>query len=318
MASRGHLHPLVPLVHALFDEGHDVDVATGSGEPRGSGLAALAGASRELLDDLVARRPVADLVVHEEGEWAGPVYAAVSGVPSVAVGWGAPLPDPETLRAIDVAARPLWEAHGVVPRSPAGLFDHRFLDTCPPALQRPGLADVVEPMRWEPLEAPPAGASRTVVYVTLGTVPAFNRARDLLARIVRALPGEQLVITTGPGHRPALPPHPSLRVAEYVPQSQILARCKVVITHGGAGSTLGALADGLPVLVLARGAPSQRRMADSCAAAGVGIALDEPNAASIRDAARALLDDSAYRARAGAVAAELAALPAPRDVVRSL
>jgi UDP:flavonoid glycosyltransferase YjiC (YdhE family) len=281
-------------------------------------VAALASASRELLDDLVARRPVADLVVPEEGEWAAPVYAALTGVPSLAVGWGAPLPDAATLRAIDAAARPLWEAHGVVPRSPAGLFDHRFLDTCPPALQRPGLPRAVEPMRWEPLEAPPAGASRTVVYVTFGTVPAFNRAPDVLARIVRALPEEPLVITTGPGHRPALPRHRSLEVAEYVPQSQILARSKVVITHGGVGSTLGALAAGLPVLVIARGAPSQRRMADACAAAGVGIALDEPNEASIRDAARALLDDSAYRSRARAVAAGLAALPAPRRIVRSL
>jgi UDP:flavonoid glycosyltransferase YjiC (YdhE family) len=173
-------------------------------------------------------------------------------------------------------------------------------------------------MRWEPLEAPAAGAARTAVYVTLGTVPAFNRAPDVLAAIVRALPDEQLVITTGPGHRPPLPPHPSLRVAEYVPQSEVLARSKVAITHGGAGSTLGALAQGLPVLVLARGAPSQRRMADACAAAGVGIALDQPDEASVRNAARALLDDSAYRARARAVAAQLAALPAPRDVVRSL
>ena len=136
--------------------------------------------------------------------------------------------------------------------------------------------------------------------------------------IVRALPDEKLVITTGPGHRPALPQHADLRVAEYVPQSQIVARSKIVITHGGAGSTLGALAEGLPVLVLPRGAPSQRRMADACVAAGVGIALDEPDEASVRDAARALLDDSAYRARACAVAAELAALPAPRDIVRGL
>jgi UDP:flavonoid glycosyltransferase YjiC (YdhE family) len=205
-----------------------------------------------------------------------------------------------------------------MPRSPAGLFDHRFLDTCPPALQRPGVPGVVERMRWQPLEPPAASASRTDVYVTLGTVPAFNRRADVLATIVRALPDEQLLVTTGPGHRPVLPPHPGLRVAEYLPQSQVLARSVLVITHGGAGSTLGAIAGGLPVLVLPRGAPSQRRMADACAAAGVGIALDEPNEASVRDAARALLDNPAYRARARAVAAELLALPPPRDIVRSL
>jgi UDP:flavonoid glycosyltransferase YjiC (YdhE family) len=319
MASRGHLHALLPLTRALLDEGHDVDVATGPGEPPATGLAALAAASRDLLDDLAARRPRLDIVVHEEGEWGGPVYAAVSGVPSVAVGWGAPLPDADALRAIDAAARPLWATHGVLPRTPAGLFDHRFLDTCPPALQRESLPCAVEPMRWQPIEASTVtSSSGTGVYVTLGTVPAFNRAPDVLAMIVRALHDERLLITTGPGHRPALPSHPNLQVAEYIPQARAFAECRLAVTHGGAGSTLGALTAGLPVLVIPRGAPSQLRMAEACHAAGVGIALEDPNEQTIFSAARTLFDDPGFRGRARAVADEIATLPAARDIARAV
>jgi UDP:flavonoid glycosyltransferase YjiC (YdhE family) len=319
IASRGHLHPLLPLTRALFDEGHEVDVATGRVEPRESGLAALAAAARELLDDLVSRRPVADVLIHEEGEWGGPIYAALTGVPSVAVGWGAPLPDAHGLRAIDAATRPLWKDHGMLPVTPAGLFVHRYLDTCPPTLQRDGLPAAVEPMRWEPIHRSPAiSESPGGVYVTLGTVPAFNRAPSLLATVIRALPDERLLITTGPGHRPVLPPHPNLRVAEYIPQQAAFGDCALAITHGGAGSTIGAITAGLPVLVLPRGAPSQHRTAAACAAAGVGMHLDAPNEQTVRAAARTLLDDPAFRERARAVAEELAALPRPQDIARSL
>ena len=33
------------------------------------------------------------LVVHEEGEWGGPIIAAMAGVPSVAYGWAKPALD---------------------------------------------------------------------------------------------------------------------------------------------------------------------------------------------------------------------------------
>src|SRR3954453_15361341 len=40
----------------------------------------------------------------------------------------------------------------------------------------------------------------------------------------------------------------------YIPQAEVLPRCHAVIPHGGAGTTLGALAFGLPLLVIPQGA----------------------------------------------------------------
>jgi len=169
LASRGHLHPLIGLVRALFDEGHDVDLATGPAEPTGRGLAMFAGAARELLGDLDARRPDAEAVLHEEGEWAGPVYAAVLNVPSIAVGWGAPLPDDETLGEIDArVAREVDEATDIAERSgvPEALDALRGI-YADPAAERPlwfreGKATVVDaherPEGWGTFDAPARGA----------------------------------------------------------------------------------------------------------------------------------------------------------------
>jgi UDP:flavonoid glycosyltransferase YjiC (YdhE family) len=364
--SHGHLHPLVPVARALRERGHSVAVATapdfaaaveatglpaipagvpeaelvarmerragrGAAAPGEWGLTMFAEeAAPPMVRELLDRDTRPDLVVHEEGEWGGPVAAAVAGVPSVAVGWGAPLWTREELRLIDSLVRPLWARHAVTPRSPAGLFDHLYLDTCPPTLQSGAIEAIAaaRPMRREPVE----GADEMVeahdsaepqVYVTLGTVPTFNRDPQLLAAIVEALSREsmRILVTVGPGNDPTfLPEQARLRVEQYLPQSQALAGSALAVTHGGAGSTVGALACGLPVLVLPRGAPSQRRMASACVAAGVGIALenDQIDESAVRTAVRRLLDHSGYRRRAEAVRDELAQLPPPADAVRWL
>ena len=58
----------------------------------------------------------------------------------------------------------------------------------------------------------------------------------------------------------------------YVPQSLLLPKCAAVICHAGAGTVLGALAAGLPLLLLPQGA-DQYVVADLVAAAGAGLKL---------------------------------------------
>ena len=229
--SLGHLHPLLPLARAVADAGHQVAIASGgdaaaavaetglafveagrtepemvaeaiarvpAAMPAERGIAMFATiAAPALVDDLLPQldRLAPELVVHEEGEWGGPVVAAVAGVPSVAVGWGAPIWTREELNFIDASVRPLWAAHGVHPRTPGGLFDHLYVDTCPPPLQRGDIDAVgsVHPMRYEPPEAAAAVADMSSetdepqVYVTFGTVSTFNRQPKLLATIIAAL-----------------------------------------------------------------------------------------------------------------------------------
>ena len=369
LPSSGHLHPLLPLAHALAAAGHEVVVASGGNAaatvaenglafieagheepemvaeaiaqmpdatPAERGIAMFATiAAPALVDDLRPQleRLAPALVVHEEGEWGGPVLAAMAGVPSAAYGWGSPLWTEDELRTIDAATAPLWQHHGVEPASPSALFDHLYLDTCPPVLQARNAERVArrQTLRFQPFdsghELPPwfdTLDGRPLVYVTLGTVPAFNTAPETLAAVIEALAAEavDVIMTVGKNNDPRdLPPlPPNVRAERYLPQAQVLARSTLAITHGGAGSTIAALAFGLPVLVLPRGAPSQHRLAARCVESGVGLALEPDNVSpsTVHDALRALLENTALRTGAERVRASIEAQPDVTAIVPRL
>jgi UDP:flavonoid glycosyltransferase YjiC (YdhE family) len=358
--SSGHLHPLLPLARALVAAGHEVIVASGGdaaaavaetglvfveagrrgpeivaeaiarmpdATPAERGIAMFATiAAPALVDDLLPQldRLAPELVVHEEGEWGGPVVAAMAGLPSAAHGWGSPLWTEHELRTIEAATAPLWKHHCVEPASPGALFDHLYLDPCPPLLQARNAEQIArrQTLRFRPYdsgqELPPWFDSldrRPLVYVTLGTVPVFNTAPETLAAVIEALAAEPLdvVITVGRNNDPRqLGPLPSnVRAERYLPQAKVLARCTLAITHGGAGSTIAALSLGLPVLVLPRGAPSQRRLAARCAETGVGLALDpdDVTASTVHDAVEALLANTVFRVNAERVRKSIDAQP---------
>ena len=103
----------------------------------------------------------------------------------------------------------------------------------------------------------------------------------------------------------------------------MLAEADVAVSHGGFGTTLGAVAAGLPLIVVplfGDQPDNARRVAD----AGAGLALwPDPDApaepirssidpAALREAIETVLDDPAYARTAGGLAAEMAALP-PAD-----
>ena len=292
-------------------------------------------AAPAFIDDLLPQldRLAPDLIVSEEGEWGGPVVAAVCQVRSAAHGWGAPLWSDDELAAIDAQTRPLWRQHGVEPSSPAGLFDSLYVDPCPPALQDARAAKVATrcTIRFEPFDsgdAVPAWLAepraRPLVYVTLGTVPTFNIAPDLLAAIVGGLAGldVDVVVTVGTNNDPASlePLPPNVRAERHLPQVAVLSRSSVAITHGGAGSTLAALSFGLPLLILPRGAPSQQRLARRCAEWGAALVLPrgETGSDAVRDAVRALLVDGGYRTAAERIRDSVLAAPPAAAVVSEL
>ena len=86
--------------------------------------------------------------------------------------------------------------------------------------------------------------------------------------------------------------------------------------HGGSGSVLGALAHGLPLVLLPMGA-DQPQNAQRCAALGAGRVLDVIAATpdDVRDAVSAVLSEPSYRAAAERLRDELAALPGPEHAV---
>ena len=115
-------------------------------------------------------------------------------------------------------------------------------------------------------------ARPATVYITLGTV--YNQNLGLFRTLLDGLRDEQLniIVTVGKNSEPlALGPQPpNVQVHRYIPQEIVLPRSSAVITHGGAGSTLGALAFGLPLLIVPQGADHFFN-AERIAAAGAGI-----------------------------------------------
>ena len=165
------------------------------------------------------------------------------------------------------------------------------------------------------------GAAPTV-YFTLGTI--YNtESGDLFDRVIaglRALPID-LVVTVGSDIDPSeLGPQPAnVRVARFVPHADLLPQCRLVVSHAGSGSVLGALAHGLPMVLLPMGA-DQPLNAARCEALGVAVVLDaltvDPQ--TIGEAAARVLAQPSYRRSAARVRDEIAALPGPDDAVTLL
>lgn len=163
--------------------------------------------------------------------------------------------------------------------------------------------------------------ARPTVYATLGTV--FNKRPGILGAIVDGLRDEpvNLIVTVGRDQDPAQfgPQPPNVRIERYIPQSLLLPRCDLVVTHGGSGTVMAALANGLPLVVVPLGA-DQPENAARCAALGVGepLAAEALTPAAVRTAVRTVLGDAAYRRNAQQLQREVRALPGPEHAVTLL
>jgi UDP:flavonoid glycosyltransferase YjiC (YdhE family) len=84
----------------------------------------------------------------------------------------------------------------------------------------------------------------------------------------------------------------------------------VVVSHGGSGTVLGALAHGVPQVVVPMGA-DQPFNADRCVALGLGRALDATSCTPMEvcDAVTTVLADPSYREQAHRLRDECRALP---------
>ncbi len=268
------------------------------------------------------------VVVHDTVDFGAPVAAAHAGLPWAGHSFGALQPSELWDRAAALMA-PTWREWGVRPGPAGGMFRYLYLDICPPALQAPRIAGVAVARRLRPVIFDASGTTRLpdwvghlrdlpTVYVTLGTV--FNHTAGLFETVLEALGAEpaNVVVTVGRDRHPGdLGEQPdNVRVEHYLPQSLLFPHCDLVVCHGGAGTTLAALAHGLPLLILPQGA-NQHWNGDRCAALGAGITLS-PNAitpAAVREAALELLGRPSYRAGAQRVKAEIEAMPGPEAAV---
>jgi MGT family glycosyltransferase len=153
----------------------------------------------------------------------------------------------------------------------------------------------------------------TTVYFTLGTV--FNmESGDLFNRVLvglRELP-IQVVATVGVEIDSAMfgPQPPNVYIAPYIPQSLVLPASSAVVSHGGTGTVLGALAYGVPSVLLPMGADNPFNAA-RCETLGVARILNATSCSprDVRDAVADVLTTPSYRERARHLRDETRALP---------
>ena len=229
----------------------------------------------------------------------------------------------EVMALADDAVSPLWRMFGLDSPGQAGAYQGLTVAACPASLESQDVPTGRSlTMRPAPLpEREPRPPERPLVYVTLGTLFGWNM--DLFRTAIAALADEPLdvVVTVGAAQDPAeLGPLPqNTTVERFIPQAELLPGCSAVVHHGGCGTTFGALAHGLPQVVLPQGADNFIN-ADLLEQAGAAVALqpDEVHAGSIRDAVRRVLGDAGYAAAGRRLATEIAAMPAPEEVAAAL
>src|SRR5487761_644578 len=149
---------------------------------------------------------------------------------------------------------------------------------------------------------------RKVVLVSLSST--VMRQEVLLQRAAEALGRLPVhgLITTGPAVDPAvISAPPNVTVRQWVRHADVLARCSAVVTHGGHGTVLKALAAGVPLVV----APIGRDQPDNAARvvhAGAGLRVRRnASVAALQAAISRVVSDDRYHAAAGRMAKLLAA-----------
>jgi len=276
--------------------------------------------STELVDGVMrlAQQWRPDLVVQSGMQASGLVAAGKLGVPLVDHGFGFArwAGRHEEWREIMADTFDRYEVHTLPERTVC-------LDVAPPSmLDEP-------PMGWPIRYVPYNGGGvlpewlfergdRPLIAVTLGTVAPAMTGLGPVERIVAIAPevDAEFVVALGDADTSGIGPVPgNVRLTGWLPLNALLRISSALVHHGGAGSTLGALAAGVPQLALPSGADRYIN-ASAVQAGGAGLCAEE----SDLDAAllAQLLGDDKLRGTAAAISAEIAALPSPANIVERL
>ena len=174
-----------------------------------------------------------------------------------------------------------------------------------------------------------------LVYITFGSVlgglrEAIEVYRTALAA-VSGLPG-RVLLTVGRAVAPAqfADVAGNTHVAQWVPQEDVLPHASLVVCHGGSGTTLGALAAGVPLVIcpLFADQSANGRMVEQ-AGAGVVVGRGEADhgglrrlvpddVPALRAAMAQVFEDPRYRRAAHGIATEIAAMPELGDTLAQL
>lgn len=262
------------------------------------------------------------LVLREPCEYASAVTAEEQGVPHVQVAISLAEVEASSLKLVAPVLRPYR------PDLPERLLAAPYLTRFPASLDPSPFATTLrfqeraQDLPAEPLPGWWNGEDGPLVYLTLGTVAGALPGSAEVYRAALEAVGSMAVrvlLTTGSatdlselGLIPA-----NVHVETWVPQRQVLDGAAAVLCHGGSGTTFGALAAGVPLVIVPMFAdqPVNGRLV---ASAGAGLLVDSAGAAAIRAALERVLDRDSYRRSAAELAAEIRALPDIDELLRAV
>jgi len=345
----GHFGPVIPFVQALRGRGDEVLVAVPQArweQARALGAALLllpdppaeevaevwarfragqpASPDKEIFAGLnttaylpaleqACREWAPDLVLHDAAEFAGAIAAHRQGIRHGQIAIG--------LASIEGGA--LTNVSPVLDRYAAGIAEliraSPYLTRLPASLDPSPYPDTRRVRTHARQIRTEANETQPPVYVSFGTVvsslPGASEVyRETLAALGN-LPVRALLTTGGAGARLSLGAIPeNVTVADWVDQDAMIAGASVVVCHGGAGTTFGALESGVPVVVVPFVAdqPTNARIA-TAAGAGLTVVPGPDESGRLRErllrATETVLREPSFRHQASAIAQETAALP---------
>jgi UDP:flavonoid glycosyltransferase YjiC (YdhE family) len=276
-----------------------------------------------------------DLVLRDPCEYASAVVAGRLGIPTAQVAIS--LAQAEA-GSIDVAA-PALEQHrtGLVDELRASPYLTRFPASLDPSpfpttirFREPSTATGASlPDWWDGSDAP-------LVYVTFGTVLGYMPlAAGVYRTALAAVHGLDIRVLLTVGRqfdRASLGAVPTnVHVEAWVDQDRVFAEADLVVCHGGSGTVFGAVAAGVPLVVVpvfADQFENGRRVAETGAGLVVtsehergGVSrevITELDAPRIAQAINEVLAIAAYRERSRVIATEMAATPTVDEVLENL
>jgi UDP:flavonoid glycosyltransferase YjiC (YdhE family) len=270
------------------------------------------------------------LVVREPCEYATAVAAHRAGIPQLQVGISQSAIEHHVLE--DVADTVDRHGAGVA----AAIREAPYLTAFPASL---------DPSPWrdtrrfrEPLPPPVPlpdwwpGDDRPLVYVTFGTVLGHLGEAQAVYRTLLDAVGDvpvRVLLTVGrkidPETLGVIPDN--VHIERWVPQQDVFPHAHLVVCHGGSGTTFGALAAGVPLVIcpLFADQSANARLVDT---AGAGVVVDvrhratggvghlgPEDVAPVRAAIASALDEPSHRRSADRLAGEIASHPTLEDTL---
>lgn len=346
-AGAGHFGPLVPFIRSCLKNGHEAMVtapasfeanakATGAafwafGDPPQEEMAAVMASLGQVPREEANRRVVAEifgrldataavprlreaieewrpeLVVRESAEFGAAVAAELHELPQVCVGIGVAEMERYVLSVAQSNVDTLRRSYGLSAPNRYGETPHYTL--FPAGLD----GDPFPALRFRDPAWVRSTGGDAFVYVTFGSVAgAIPMVTRVYGEAMEALAGldAEVLVTIGHAADPGVVgiPPPNVRIERWVDQNDVLRRATVVVCHGGGGTTLGALAAGVPLVVVPLFSSDQYVNASRVAATGAGVGV-APEARDIREGLDKVLGDQSYGRAACALADELAGHP---------